>query len=148
MENKTKICPYCGHEIKATAKKCRYCGRWLPAENAPEISDATHPQVQQVATTKKNNTPWIIASIALILIIVVAGIINISMGRNSKTQPTQAAVEAADSDQWTDDSDTIVDTDPYASDTTVDMSSEDSYGSETDDNTDYSNSYDESGSQY
>ena len=33
METKeTKNCPYCGEEILAIAKKCRFCGEWLPEE--------------------------------------------------------------------------------------------------------------------
>lgn len=28
MEEK-KICPYCGGEILAVAKKCKHCGKWL-----------------------------------------------------------------------------------------------------------------------
>ena len=29
----TKICPYCGEEILAGAKKCKHCGEWLEARS-------------------------------------------------------------------------------------------------------------------
>ena len=25
----TKLCPFCGQEIKSSAKKCIHCGKWL-----------------------------------------------------------------------------------------------------------------------
>ena len=28
-----KVCPYCGNEILAVAKKCKFCKQWLPEEN-------------------------------------------------------------------------------------------------------------------
>lgn len=35
MENQTKRCPYCGEEILAVARKCRFCGEWLDRPAPP-----------------------------------------------------------------------------------------------------------------
>lgn len=35
MNNNRKKCPYCGEEIAATAKKCRFYGEWLDENAAP-----------------------------------------------------------------------------------------------------------------
>ena len=42
METKeTKICPYCGEEILAIAKKCRFCGEWLSPNDTNLVKNRT-----------------------------------------------------------------------------------------------------------
>lgn len=43
--NQSRIkCPYCGEEIAATAKKCRFCNEWLPTSPAPAPPQMQQPQ--------------------------------------------------------------------------------------------------------
>ena len=55
----TKKCPYCGGEIKAVAKKCRFCGQWLNEETNEVVAkdEEVKPQedapVEQVAPNEE-----------------------------------------------------------------------------------------------
>lgn len=44
----TKICPYCGEEIKAVAKKCRFCGQWLNEDTNEVVAKDEEVKPQEV----------------------------------------------------------------------------------------------------
>lgn len=52
----TKICPYCGEEIKAVAKKCRFCGQWLN-EDTNEVAIKEEEAKPQDVTSNEQVTP-------------------------------------------------------------------------------------------
>lgn len=57
MEQKTKICPYCGATINALARKCRFCGEWLSDEDriAHGQAVASYRPVQPTNVTSSQN---------------------------------------------------------------------------------------------
>lgn len=52
----TKICPYCGEEILAVAKKCKYCGEWLK-EDVPDTGNELHLKEENKLYCRHCNQP-------------------------------------------------------------------------------------------
>lgn len=74
MDNKrTKVCPYCGQEILAVAKKCKHCGKWIE-EATPIAAVESQPQ-GKTSSTKSTSISKPIVCFVLFVIIVVAGVL-------------------------------------------------------------------------
>ncbi|MDE7369893.1 MAG: zinc ribbon domain-containing protein [Muribaculaceae bacterium] len=84
-----KQCPYCGEEIMATAKKCRFCGEWLE-EQKSDSSASTHlhnntSPTNSVYSTRQGSVseevvqPPVYYSMQVLIILLVVGMVGAVM---------------------------------------------------------------------
>ena len=53
-----KVCPFCGKEILAVAKMCKYCREWLPDESTnPNIQKSVENSPREKSFSTEENTP-------------------------------------------------------------------------------------------
>ena len=98
MEEK-KLCPYCGEEILAVAKKCKHCGEWLDKKGNVE----TQIERQNIPEKKQAFKKWRIA-ILVILAIVVGLFVVVSYHQNKPSkevlaEKTDPVINFAESDE-------------------------------------------------
>ncbi len=79
--NETKKCPYCGQEIKAVAKKCRHCGKWLDESVISQSSASVNPMNENQTTTKH----YLLYSISSVIVLAIIGMIVYTMVNHEKT---------------------------------------------------------------
>ena len=89
MEEK-KLCPFCGKEILAVAKKCKHCGEWLDKEGT--VSTQANPA--HISEKKTGVKKWMIA-IPLLLIAIIFGVIFALSNHHSKSD-TEKVIAKAD----------------------------------------------------
>lgn len=108
METKEKkICPHCGKEILATAKKCKHCKQWIteseaPSENQnierntnPEIVPINTSETSDVQTVKKSvkHKKLIWASLIIVFIVAIIGTIKNYKDKAAKEESIRIANE-------------------------------------------------------
>lgn len=88
MEEK-KVCPYCGEEILAVAKKCKHCGEWLDKKENVE----TQIEPQYIPEKKMTFRKWWI--VILIILAIMIGLFVI-IPNHQKNTDTEVLAEKID----------------------------------------------------
>ena len=141
-QRETKRCPYCGGEIMATAKKCRYCGEWLTGEVPPDYNEQ---HVDPIASDefKSHSSPNVVASlvvlaVAAILAVIIAVTMHASGGRMSNDSNENCVDSVMVDTTNTDTDETYTSSDGYSSD---ESSSDNSYSQSYDETNPYFETY-------
>jgi len=74
MEAEKKICPYCGEEIMAAAKKCKHCGEWLDGEHHDTSSEAKPVTMGKRETAPSPKSPKGVILNAVIALLIIANL--------------------------------------------------------------------------
>jgi hypothetical protein len=84
----TKLCPYCGEEIKAIAVICRFCNRPMPGHEN-EIPEQTMPIISEKIQKKTSCLKGILIGLIIVLLIVAAGGVIYILGGDKLLEKTQ-----------------------------------------------------------
>ena len=96
MEETKKLCPYCGDEIMAVAKKCKHCGSWLDESSKPlqERKETQKLHVKSPNQTLKINKNYIIIGIVA-FVLILGGFYWINANTSANNNPMENSSPSA-----------------------------------------------------
>lgn len=68
MDPEKRICPYCGEEIMAAAKKCKHCGEWL--DKSANEQNSSVPDVKSKKVEISKTSMISIPNIVIVLLVI------------------------------------------------------------------------------